>query len=69
MNVRPDVLAFADVDGFAQLDSQPYSVGDLLGVGLLETFPDENVVGKAPNRRGKNNPGPRISYMRQRSTV
>lgn len=60
MHMRPDVLAFTDVDGFTQLHGQRDLVRDLLGVGLLETFLDEDVVGKTPNCRRKNDPGPRI---------
>ena len=63
VHVRPDVLAFADVDGFAQADGQFDHAGDLLGLGVLETFLDEDVVGKAPNRGRKNDPGPGIPYM------
>jgi len=69
VHVRPDVLSFADVDGFAQIDSQFDYAGDLLGLGVLETFLDENVVGKAPNRGREDDPGPRIPCIGQRLTT
>ena len=69
MDVRPDVLAFADIDGFAQLDSHLDPVGDLEGVRFLETLLDEGVVGKAPDRGRKDDPGPHIPCAGQRLTV
>ena len=60
MDVRPEILAFTDVDGFAQLDGQLDPAGDLDGVGLLETLPNEGVVGKAPDRGRIDDPGPRV---------
>ena len=63
MHVRPDVLAFTDVDGFAQVDSQFDHTGDLYGLGVLEALLDKDVVGKAPNRGRKDDPGPRIPCM------
>ena len=49
VHVRPDVLAFTNVDGLAQVDSQFDRTGDLLGQRVLETFLDEDGVGAAPN--------------------
>ena len=63
MHVRPDVLSIADVDGFAQIDSKFDYAGDLLGLGVLETFLDEDVIGKAPDRGREDDPGPRIPYI------
>jgi len=63
VNVRPDVLAFTDVDGFAQLDGQFDRTRDLLGLGVLETFLDKDVVGTAPNDGREDDPGPRIPCM------
>ena len=64
MHMWPDVLSFTNVDGFTQLYGQLDLARDLLGVGLLETFLDEDVVGKTPNFGRKNDPGPRIPCVR-----
>jgi len=63
MNVRPDVLAFTYVDGFAQLDGQFDRTRDLLGMGVLETLRDKDVVGTTPNDGREDDPGPRIPCM------
>lgn len=59
-NMRPDIQAFADVDGFAQLDVQLDHAGDLHGLGLLETFLDEDGVNDPPNRGRTDDPCPRV---------
>ena len=69
MHVRPDVLAFTDIDGFAQLDSHLDPARDLEGVRFLETLLYEVVVGKAPNRGRKDDPGPHVPCVGQRLTV
>jgi hypothetical protein len=47
--MRPNVLSFADVHGFTQLDGKLGHAGNLYGVGVLETLLDEDGVGYAPN--------------------
>ena len=67
--VRPDVLAFTNIDGFAQLESHLDPAGDLEGVRLLETLLDEGVVDNSPNRGRKDDPGPHIPCVGQRLTI
>ena len=55
--VRPEVLAFSNVDRFAQLEGQLDPAGDLLGVGPLKTVLHKDGVGDAPNRGWKDDPG------------
>ena len=69
MYVRPDVLAFTNIDGFAQLESHLDPAGDLEGVRLLETLLDEGVVDNAPNRGRKDDPGPHIPCVGRRLTI
>jgi len=69
MHVWPDVLALTNVDGSAQLNGQLDPVGDLLGLGLLETFFDKDGVGKTPNCGREDNPGLRVAYVRPQLTV
>ena len=69
MHVWPHVLALTNIDGSAQLDGQLDSAGDLLGVGLLETFLDKDGVGKTPNRGREDNPGLRVSCVGLRLIV
>lgn len=69
MHVWPHVLALTNIDGSAQLDGQLDSAGDLLGVGLLETFLDKDGVGKTPNRGREDYPGLRISCVGPRLIV
>lgn len=69
MNVRPDVQAFTDVDGFAQLDSQLDPAGNLHGVRLLDTFLDEDGVSETPDCGWKDDPGPRITCVGRQLTV
>jgi len=64
MHMWPDILAFTDVDGSAQLDSQLDPVRNLLGVRLLETLLDKDGVGKTPNCGRKNDPRPCIPWAR-----
>jgi hypothetical protein len=49
VHVGPNVLAFTNVHSFAQLDGKLDRAGDLYGVGLLETFLDEDSVDNTPN--------------------
>ena len=49
INMRPNVLSFTDIHGFAQLDGKLGYARNLYGVGVLETLLDEDGVGDAPN--------------------
>jgi len=69
MHVWPHVLALTNIDGSAQLDGQLDPAGDLLGVGLLETFLDKHGVGKTPDCGREDDPGLRIPCVRPRLIV
>jgi len=53
VHVWPDILSFANVDCFAQIDSKCDHTGDLLGLGVLETFHDEDVICKPQMVEGR----------------
>ena len=62
MYVRPEILAFTNVGCFSQLQRQLDPGRDLLGVSLLKTFLDEDIIDNAPNCGRKDDPCLHISY-------
>lgn len=64
MYVPPEILAFATVDCFTQLEGEVDKPGDLYGVWFLETFLDVDGVGDAPDCRRKDDPSLHVTWAK-----